>query len=254
MLFESFADEMQKIAFGPKAMGRVLKHFKGRSHRIGDKVQHPVTGQGMGYGYVLPTDTRKGKKHVSSMIQKVHETYPEVPIDEIKRQVAAQSADVSSWGSTMFSPGKGDAKKFFGKTMGEVSAPQKVQKAIGAVKTPEQRKAMEAVMKGHEVAESQVKPTSSFLGFGHLSPDVILREHNMITTLPESAAPVRKAVMAIRGLGEAPALKAGTGFEFGKGQRISRHARKHLTKMYEKALTETPEKIQQGIFDALRSQ
>ena len=88
-------------------------------------------------------------------------------------------------------------------------------------------------MKGHELAETQVAPSNSFAGFGHRSPDVILREHNMIQTLPKENEAVGDTFRSIRALGEAPALKATTGFQYGQGPRVSRHARKHLTRLHE---------------------
>jgi hypothetical protein len=134
-------------------------------------------------------------------------------------------------GPTTFAPRKGDTTGFLRRAgvmdmLGpEVSSP--------VASNPGHRRALDAVMKGHELAETQVKPSNSFMGFGHRSPDVILREHNMIQTLPADQKPVGDVLRGMREYGEGPALKMTTGFEYGKGPRISRHARKHLTNLHE---------------------
>lgn len=122
------------------------------------------------------------------------------------------------------SPVKGDALRFVREF--EAAEPS----AINAVKTPADRKALEAVMKGHELAETQVQPGLAARSFGHLSPDVMLREHNMVTTLPEQHGAVKQLMGNLReNTGEPTSMLAPYGIEYGKSPRLSRHARKHIT-------------------------
>lgn len=99
-----------------------------------------------------------------------------------------------------------------------------------------QKKMMEAVVKGHELAETQVRPGASMLDFGHASPDVLLREHNMVSTLPTEYGPVRDAMKAMRqhgGWNTESDLLQSYGVRYGESPRLSRHARKHVTNMIE---------------------
>lgn len=110
----------------------------------------------------------------------------------------------------------------------------------------EQHKMLEAVVKGHELAETQVRPGSSVRGFGHRHPDVLLREHNMLVTLPEKYAPVKEYLTAARATADAPTLEylSDGAFQYGKGQRFSRHARKRLGEMMEaKSLREREKEL-----------
>jgi len=94
------------------------------------------------------------------------------------------------------------------------------------------KKMLEAVVKGHELAELQSPLGASMLGFGHNSPEVMLREHNMVTTLPAEHAPVKEFLGLARKSRESKML-AQYGVEYGESPRLSRHARKHIASMME---------------------
>lgn len=68
--------------------------------------------------------------------------------------------------------------------------------------------------------------------FGH-HPDVILREHNILATLPPELQPTRDFFQTFRLHKEAPLLEQATGnrFTYGIGERMSRHARRHIAKL-----------------------
>lgn len=224
----SFFDELTKIALTRRTMQKMLLAAKKKQIRKGHAAQ-------MGYGYVLPG--RAQRKHVDKAVTQLTEMG--APAEKTRAAIEASVAASPARGFStatkgmILTPEAGDAKRFL-QQIPEGAFPG-LGKSLKQVKSPAQRKALEAVIKGHEMAESQVKPTASFMGFGHLSPDVILREHNIIQTLPRgmkrAAGPLRK----MRKGREAAALKEVTGFEFGKGKRISRHARKHLTRMMDEA-------------------
>lgn len=91
-----------------------------------------------------------------------------------------------------------------------------------------QRKMLHAVAKGHELDELVTAQRGGFLQHGHISPDVILREHNRLVTLPSEYSGVRDAFMGNRDA-EAYALKRTTGVDYGEGPRLSRHARRRIT-------------------------
>jgi hypothetical protein len=132
-------------------------------------------------------------------------------------------------------PRGGGVQRFFNKFRRE--HPYLVSEAVGqGIRTPEQHKAFEAVIKGHELAETQVKGSPLMLGFGHRSPEVILREHNMIQTLPAGNEPVAETMRAMRATREAPMFEAASGgaFQYGQSPRLSRHGRKRMLELMEK--------------------
>jgi hypothetical protein len=106
-----------------------------------------------------------------------------------------------------------------------------------------QRKALNALVHAHELDEASViakgNKRIAFGQFGHMSPDVILREHNRIVTLPEHLKPAGQALATVRkplpgslapsALREQDMLKGLV--DIGQGARLSRHARKHITNL-----------------------
>lgn len=102
--------------------------------------------------------------------------------------------------------------------------------SLGAL-SPSNKKMFNAVVTGHELTEATVPGRAGFGPMGHRSPEVMLREHNMATTLPAANSPVRDTLSQMRGA-EKPALSS-VGIEYGQSPRVSRHARKHLTNLIE---------------------
>jgi hypothetical protein len=222
--------ELSKHAFGPEGMGKVLSRFK----QI--QLKSPAVN---GFGGAIG-----GPKGIEMSLNSARRAgIPEEALAAIRPQLQEQFKHMRP-GPTTFTPLKGDGISFL-KSHGIDQALEGMGAAgIGGGKihpesfgqvasNPSHRRALDAVLKGHELAEASVKPSNSFLAFGHRSPDVILREHNMIQTLPKDQAPVGELMRSMRAPGETQALAQTTGFHFGEGPRISRHARKHLTEMHE---------------------
>lgn len=113
------------------------------------------------------------------------------------------------------------------------------------------QKMLEAVIKGHELAELQTPDLKGLKEFyGHRSPEVLLREHNMLTTLPQEYAPTKEFMQALRRPGEARHLSEHMGVQFGESPRVSRHARKHLTRLW----MEGYQKMAHGLEEQLAEQ
>jgi hypothetical protein len=91
-----------------------------------------------------------------------------------------------------------------------------------------QQKMFHAVAKGHELDELSVRPSPGALVYGHLSPDVILREHNRIVTLPPGNEQISAAFRDLRKTREGLDFMP-DGMQYGQGERLSRHARKRIT-------------------------
>ena len=118
------------------------------------------------------------------------------------------------------------------------------------------RKAIDAITKGHELDELAAKPIyykDTRLGGGHTSDSVLLKEHNKLTTLPKRYAPAKRFLTDIRTFsGEAGKLSdellpANLNFDFGNSQRLSRHAVKHLTNIAAKKRIKIQKEL--GLFD-----
>jgi len=100
--------------------------------------------------------------------------------------------------------------------------------APGKLQSPQQHQMLNSILEGHELDEIKVRSGLGTMEFGHRSPEVLLREHNRVATLPAEYAPVRQYMQNVRAPAEAPALQ-NVGIQYGQGPRVSRHARRHLT-------------------------
>jgi len=229
----AFAEELTKLAFNPKDALKMLRAAKKHQLRIGGRV-------GAGYG-VVPTE-KLIKKETEKAVGKLTSRGVEKPtarkaLEALKhQQVDMVGFNPEAWAgkkAIIATPERGGATKW----LASRGVPTK------RIQTPEQKLMTEGVIKGHEVAERAAvrAPMDSFRGFGHLSPEVILKEHNMLVTMPKAlrrkVAPSFQAMRRVAkgGQGEADVIQDVTGgkFRFGKSQRLSRHARKRVAGLVE---------------------
>jgi hypothetical protein len=222
-LLSSFVDELEKVAFSPADAAKVLKSVKGRTFKGGDRL-------GLGFATV------QSKPQVQ---RQVHRTIADAEaagvkgkaLQAVRESTEAALTDPESpvhWSRAkayMMSPAKGDFSRFIRDVGGK-----------SQLKTPLQKRMGEAIVKGHELDEltmaNKRMSKNVFLPVGHLSPDVILREHNKIVTSPK---PVRDAVYSTMKPfreAESDALSQ-FGVNYGKSPRFSRHARRRITDMME---------------------
>lgn len=223
MDFFAFSDELQKIAFGPYDADKVLKVVKRIQVRAGGRAGTAYAGS--------PGVTKSRKEFVATLVD------AGLPRSEITKELVNVAVPVRGFirkGPTVLTPERGGGAKFLRTDPTVRMISKDTPRAVRSVKTPAQHKMLESVLKGHELAETQVKPTWGMGHFGHRSPDVLLREHNMLTTLPKGMEPVGNTMRALRAGREASALREFTGVKFGKGSRYSRHARKRLLELYQK--------------------
>ena len=110
-------------------------------------------------------------------------------------------------------------------------------------------KKFDQMASGHELDESQVRVSNAFMDLGHLSPDVILREHNRLVSAPErmglSGFILGKQTtkdmasrafknMRVQG-GELRRIrKVFPDFRYGEGPRLSRGERRRMTQALER--------------------
>jgi hypothetical protein len=113
---------------------------------------------------------------------------------------------------------------------------------------PHERVMAEALSKGHELNELQLlrrlglRSTPLTARAGHVDPRVLLREHNMLTSLGPRYSRVQQLGIDLRlGTGEAKRLEeAIPGFRFGISPRLSRHAQKRLEKSVQRTFAPPP--------------
>jgi len=99
------------------------------------------------------------------------------------------------------------------------------------------RKVLNSIIQGHEMDEITAIPKKVFWdrrGMNHLSPEVVLKEHNKTTTLSNKHIKVKEYMNTLRKptyvIGEQDLIReVYPGYEHGKSQRISRHLRKKIT-------------------------
>jgi hypothetical protein len=99
--------------------------------------------------------------------------------------------------------------------------------------TPDQYKMLNSVIRGHELDETTANLSSAMAPYGHISPEVMLKEHNRIATLPEGFSPIKELMQKTRARGEA-GLMSNYGIDYGNSPRLSRHARKRITQGMER--------------------
>jgi len=111
---------------------------------------------------------------------------------------------------------------------------------------PNQKRLMNALTLRHEAAESAVKDTNFAFNAAaqHRGPEVILKEHNQVRNLSgKGSKKVKKIFRQARTSGpeertiqqNIPAL----GFEYGKSERLSRHAIKRISESLNKKMNPT---------------
>jgi hypothetical protein len=96
---------------------------------------------------------------------------------------------------------------------------------------PKSRKMLDAVIKGHELDETKIRPNLSARIFGHNSADVLMREHNRLTTLPKQYADAKNYGHALRAGTDREGEVLGKlipGYSHGQSPRLSRHLRKKI--------------------------
>lgn len=113
------------------------------------------------------------------------------------------------------------------------------------------RRALEGVVRGHELDELRTRPWAQGLSVrgakrrrlfgayqGHVSPEVILKEHNKLVTLPHGVR--REVTEVMQRLRAGPNKEADNlatlGLTYGEGSRLSRHARKNIVKLFDARL------------------
>jgi hypothetical protein len=233
---------LTKIGFGPDAADKVLKLVKTKQLRLANP--------GQGY-FTLPKrsifSTPISKHYAKFNLKPAMLDTLQTATDAVKPQI---SPYVQKNTATFITPHRSDAQKFFRELSvhltkhpagfpAEIATGVALGKRLDKIKTPAQRKMLEAVTKGHELAESQVALNPNMIGWNHNSPDVILREHNMITTMPKRMGPVRTLFKTLRKTREAAAWKeVFPQFTFGVGPRVSRHARKRMLEEYTRVVQE----------------
>jgi len=104
---------------------------------------------------------------------------------------------------------------------------------------PKNKEALNRIFMLHEGAEASVKGDNVTQVYGHLSPEVLLREHNLTASLPNELSGARDVLKHLRtkttGLHEGSLLNQ-AGINYGEGRTLSDKTIKHMTQRYNKAI------------------
>jgi hypothetical protein len=215
-----------KEAFGPAEAGGVLNAAKKYIVRKGNAV---------GAGYAGAPGGVNGLKYMSGVLADHG-----ADVGKARAHLTSnhQSSPLAPWvkNKVIFSPERGDAaSKFRSITKGHNDEVSVALRHHTSKMSPTERRTLDGVIKGHELDEVQVPSRMAFQPIGHNSPDVMLREHNRVTTLPADHANVKGMMQTLRGPGgeEGSVLKE-YGVNYGDSPRLSRHARKRITGLMER--------------------
>ena len=242
----AFADEIEKLAYGPKQAQRVLRLGKalvpGKATSramqnevlqvISDATKAPLPKSLQHFG-VGPLSASQGLVAATrKMVPRIEKS----PLGSILKERMLQTP----------SPVAGAIQKrvprgaIVSQKRGDVVQLLSRHGADASKLSPEHRKMVNSILMGHEMDElGKRHPGLAFRSVGHISPSVMLREHNRLATLPEGYEPVREFMQKVRSKAEGPALRR-FGVTYGKpGTRLNRHAIRDLSnRMNEAAVQE----------------
>lgn len=235
MMHQSFYDEgaqiaLTKLGFDPPAANKVLQVVKQKT--LPRRAMEEVASARAAGGFIPdqlirrmarqqgPAASQGPKASAAFARARKPDITPE-ELDKIRR-------DTNITG--VFRTPRGDAARFLRQSGGSVPE-----------FTPEQHKMFDAVVKGHELDELQLQtPSHVTAAWGHMSPEVLFREHNKIVTMPPDMDPVRRTVQGMRqSSGESAVLNEHLrpfGFTFGEGDRLSPSMREAMRQHLEQAL------------------
>jgi len=206
-LLRSDAKAMANTAYSIPGAKRSREAFK-PLQAYADRMSSAVTNPGL-------------KQQISDSVSGVNPALPpSSTAGELQR-------DFGAHGQSWISMGKGDVASSL---QGLGTLPDDMQNTLKTM-SPEKKRMLNAVMEGHELDELKTKPKVMFRGMGHVSPDVILREHNKLVTLPDELKGITDILQPFR-QNEKELLNPY--MQYGQGERLSRHARKRITDMLER--------------------
>lgn len=227
-----------KQAYGPEDAMKVLQAAKKyvlpkaanrsvRKLQPGGRAYYPISAQ------ALDSNSRKLQTSATALVNNITERAPIFDKDLKSQLTRFEPRD-------RYSSPHGNMNGY-GKRPAIVKGESSSLKYLGTDATknislnPDQHKMLQSMTRGHELDELTVDPNLTFRNLGHNSPEVILREHNRLATLPEGYAPVKQVLQDFRKDLETPRLNQ-FGIDYGNSERLSRHARKRITELMHKDL------------------
>lgn len=237
--YDAFVDELEKIAFGPSDANKV---FRAAKKHLTSKAFSKRIGSGSLGAFPHSRADVQNAKYVGRAIQNhpsPHGVLEKAQLAALKEEVdrvLKENPKRTPWSRYVDSAG-GRIERVSINKDGPKSL---IQKGYNVpVLNPSQMKMYNAVRIGHELDELKVRPSHVSMFDNHLSPDVIFREHNRVVTLPKGYEGVGVARKAIRGPENRSYFRP-FGLEYGKGQRLSRHARKRMVESLERKAMKDP--------------
>jgi hypothetical protein len=229
IVLKSFWDELEKISYSMANIERDLARSKGLIQKLKPNVSLMQVGPAAFHG---------------DAVRKVQ--IPHLRAAALAGQVPEQQA--------------AGIERLLGQVSGKITMPQRTGGAVGQMRgmglpgaaavQGKSRKAAEAIMRAHEMdemarsAKAASNPTFA-TKMTHTHPDVLLREHNRITTLPEGVKePVQGLFQNLRGGLEQPVFNqatrgvGGQGLQLTQSPRLSRHARRHISDRMQQLVAE----------------
>jgi hypothetical protein len=229
-----------KLGFGPQDAARVSQVAKKiKLPKASQRILGGATGGGPA-GLANPRRIKEDLSSISGLANKVKDTGTDMgklmghqlnAMVQASQPLAAVSKRLPQ-GAII--PGKGNTDTFLRKRLGEQIDARLPQ--VG----PKDKRMINSIIDGHELDETLVRGGLAVRGVGHRSPDVLLREHNRVTTLPKEYGGSREFMKSMRGsTGETGLFQnIDPRLAYGDSPRLSRHARKRITELMEKDTTD----------------
>jgi hypothetical protein len=243
----AYLDEMEKLSASVDTLVAGLKRL-----RI---TKSPTMS--MGPAYLIPEAKRlRGARSLMGELKNAGITDGVPDPAELKTLLhddAMQTSPVMHHGrpsSGIYWPSHGGLSELLARVKKSGGLPASVHIPTGAG-----ARAANAITGIHESHESKVPARYASDFYHHLSPMVVLREHNAITTLTgKGAADAKKTFQSLREGKEAPALKEmlrkyDPNFEYGSSARLPRSVVKRVGRDYRAA---TPDRIRANAAESER--
>ena len=213
----------EKLAFNIAQQNKLLRVIKPKVTKGGAKVVRSMMGDVAGV---------TNKKSVKRSLKQISEDQRAEVRDAMK------TMGMKSLAGRIIAPKKGDMTKAVLKHLDKnlpATHTKGVMKSIRGLK-PKDRRSFNSVLGGHELAEAKSKGGAMNFSamFSHNSPSVLLKEHNMVTTMKNPK--VRTTMKKLRSIqGEGKFISDSfPGYSHGKSPRLSRHAIKRMSTVLER--------------------
>jgi len=194
LMYKAFADEMSKIAVSVDQLGQMARRMPKLRTKMRTGLVDPERMMNPGVsgdlkqmmGHIGLGAVAKPQQVMSNVKRMLGDTPVSALPAEIRNQLTGAMQASRKAGGTVLMPTGGMAGQMQRTSRGfkAQGAPKEMVEGIATRSmSPQGKRALNLTGIGHEAAERTTHPDSVLAVASHLSPDVLLREHNMLSRL-----------------------------------------------------------------------